>query len=112
MRRTRMSNAGEPKFTTSDLDLRVVADFSIRDEDGCRRFFQYLVEPLGLIWHPDTRFKDYVVLDTGGPVFTPIAAAVLDHAMAKCFELLGERVYDVGLEETHKWEDANAKAEE
>lgn len=76
---------------------------TVVDEAGCRRFFQYLYDPLGLIWHPDTAFEDYVEIEGGARVFSPRACNLLDGAMAKCFELLGERVYDVALDEDEQW---------
>lgn len=76
---------------------------TVIDEASCRRFFQYLYDPLGLIWHPDEEFKEYVELESGVRIFSPGACELLDAAMARCFELLGERVYDVALDEDEQW---------
>lgn len=84
---------------------------TVADEAGARRFFQYLYDPLGLIWHPDSRFEDYVELDGGARVFSPRACDLLDGAMARCFELLGERVYDVALEEDEQFRSTEGSPE-
>lgn len=89
------------KFSTKDLGLP-----NIEDEAGCREFFMLLYTRFGLVWHPDTDFEEYVDLETGRQrVFSPRACDLMDGAMAKCFEILGERVYDVALETDQKWRD-------
>lgn len=117
---TEESLAGEPlpteskdyKFTTVDLPpwVRELAVGVDADEEHCRAFMWSLTNDYGLIWHPDTRFDQYVELESGEPVFSPRACDLMDGAMGECFKLFGnERVYEVALEVWNNWHAANQR---
>lgn len=63
-----------------------------------RQFLAHCIDLLGSGFHPDTPFTDYVGLYHGQRVFSDEAAANLQTRLDAAFEVLGEDVYEVGLE--------------
>jgi hypothetical protein len=93
----------------------------INNEEDCRNFFRLLRRDFELAYHPDDSFDrtitgegdqrsggGYVTIGTGEPVFEPEAEKLLDEAMARCWEILGERIYEVGMETDEEVDDENA----
>jgi hypothetical protein len=68
----------------------------VSDGESATRFVKWCVEQLGLGFHPDTRFAEYVEED-GSPVFTPEQARQLDELTEKAFNFIDP--YDVGMSE-------------
>lgn len=52
----------------------------------------------GLLFHPDDRPQDIVVLKTGEPTFSATECMVLSESLARLFQYHGDKVYDVALE--------------
>jgi hypothetical protein len=71
----------------------------VRDRETATRFVRWCVEQLGLGYHPDTRFADYVEED-GRPAFTPAQALQLDELTEKAFAFIDP--YEVGMAEFKK----------
>lgn len=59
---------------------------------------------IGAGFHPDTAMNEYVVLGTNQevPTFTPEEAAMNQEKLDKAFELLGESIYECGMELGYK----------
>lgn len=55
------------------------------------------VDLVGLGYHPDTPYRDYVVCQTGEPTFTAEQADAMEESRAIAFGLLGDRIYEVAL---------------
>lgn len=67
----------------------------------CEDFLRDSVRTVGLGFHPDTPFAEYVD-DAGGRAFGDETAAVCEADLARAFELLGERVYDICADEQRR----------
>lgn len=67
-------------------------------EREVKAILQKYIDALGLGFHPDTSGEEYQDYANNKLVFTAEQAARYDNDMARCFELLGERVYDIGSE--------------
>lgn len=65
-----------------------------------RWFDQLYVD--GLLFNPDDRPEDIVVIDTGEPTFTESECQVLNASLDRLFEYHGDKVYDVALNYFHK----------
>lgn len=70
---------------------------AILDESDIVRFIEYLIEVENLNFHPDTRFQDYISYEDGQATYTPDGCAVRNQLVDQCFQLAGDRVYDIGL---------------
>ena len=57
----------------------------VRDEVSAKAFLAWCVETIGLGFHPDTPFADYVDPDTEEPVFAEATARKLDRKMRRAF---------------------------
>jgi hypothetical protein len=68
----------------------------VNDRDSAIRFVKWCVEKLGLGYHPDTRFGDYVETD-GTAVFTGLDATRLDELTGKAREFIDPT--QVGVQE-------------
>lgn len=70
----------------------------IRTEEDYKRFVFYVVKELEVNYHPDNDFEDY--LDRKGErSFTQERAAQLNQRNHEAFELLGQQIYSVALDE-------------
>ena len=56
----------------------------------------------GLLFNPDDRPEDIVVIGTGEPLFTEQECLVLTESIDRLFECHGEKVYDVALKYFYK----------
>lgn len=77
-------------------------------EDAVR----HLVRRVGEGFHPDTPAAEYV-RDDLTPSFTPEEARSIDASLARAFAALGERVYEVGLDEMdHLWSEGQEERDD
>lgn len=58
-------------------------------------FFHALVFKLGVNFHPDGNFDDYIDYDTNDPYFTPAEARALDKQMSTAFNVCGGASVDI-----------------
>lgn len=70
----------------------------ITNEKTARDFFRWLLYKQALNFHPDDSFENYVD-QNDQPIYTKATAKKLNKRMNEVFELMGERIYDMGMEE-------------
>lgn len=68
----------------------------VQDHESAVRFVQWCVEVLGLGYHPDTPFSDYVDRD-GRATFSSSEAARLEEAAERAFAFCDP--YEIGQQE-------------
>ncbi len=66
-------------------------------------FIRACVQLIGMGFHPDTPFLNYTKRD-GSPIFSEETAAKYQQNLEEAFAILGDGVYEVGLDEMHKHE--------
>ena len=71
----------------------------VHDRDSAATFVRWCVSHVGLGYHPDTAFEDYVDGD-GRPSFTPEIAQSLNELNTRAFEFCDP--YDIGLSEVRR----------
>jgi len=64
------------------------------------RFVNRLQDKIGVGYHPDTRAAEYVN-DDDEPLFSELEAEEIDENMDRVFDLLGDEVYEIGLNRQH-----------
>lgn len=65
------------------------------------------VENIGIGYHPDTRFEDYIDKGTGKRLFSDDEARELNALSDAAFDRLGNDIYDVALEAIQRaWDEA------
>jgi len=69
----------------------------IKTEKDVRDFFKYLLIVDRTSFHPDDNFKEYVRRDNS-PAFTATQAAARNRLMDEAWQVVGQRVYDIGIE--------------
>lgn len=62
----------------------------------------YKMQQAGLLYHPDERAENIVVIETGAPMFDSVECEVLDALMDQMFEVHGDKVYDVCVKHVHR----------
>lgn len=67
---------------------------TINDTNDVKIFFQFLYDEYDLIFHPDDSFHEYID-NTGALVFSEEQADYLDSVMQKCFDVCGDRIYEI-----------------
>lgn len=68
--------------------------------EDVQRFINYIIKELGLNWHPDDAFIDYVT-PQGVPCFTDEQALFLEDLLEQAFFLCEEAendLYEIGLD--------------
>lgn len=68
----------------------------VRDRDSAVKFVIWCVQQLGLAYHPDTQFAEYVNRE-GTAAFSPVGAEQLDKLSEKSFFFCDP--YEVGSEQ-------------
>ena len=63
-----------------------------------KSFFDHIVNELGINFHPDDDFKDYVCYETGERTMDDIQAKLYNRLMDEAFDVCGEEVYEIGGE--------------
>jgi hypothetical protein len=66
----------------------------VRTDRDARQFIREVTDLLGLGFHPDTGFDEYVDLDAGGPTFDLVDAARLDGTLERAMEVLSREGFD------------------
>lgn len=61
-------------------------------------FFHHIVYALGINFHPDDDFKDYVFYATGERTMDDEQAELYNRLMDEAFEVCDEDVYEIGSE--------------
>lgn len=64
----------------------------------------------GLLYHPDERAENIVVIETVAPMFDPVECEVLDALIDQMFEVHGDDVYKVCLKLARKLVNAETNA--
>ncbi len=54
-------------------------------------------EGIGMGFHPDTDFADYINRDTGAQLYSSNEAMVLNNLLDNAFLVLGDQIYTEGL---------------
>lgn len=65
------------------------------------KWFQQM-QKAGLLYHPDERAENIVLIETGAPMFDSVECEVLDALIGQMFEVHGDKVYEVCLKHVHK----------
>lgn len=78
-------------------------------KERCKNWFEMLIKKLGLGFHPDTRFEDYVELKSDKRTYTDKEAKLLNERMERVFKevkdpyIIAEKIcIEKGLIENHK----------
>lgn len=71
-----------------------------RSSDAMNRWFNQLYVN-GLLFNPDDRPEDIVVIGTDELVFTEQECVVLNESLSQLFDHHGDKVYDVALKYFH-----------
>lgn len=71
---------------------------TVTDAASAEAFVRWCGRSIGMGYHPDTRGEDYADAD-GEPTFDAADARLFDEQHAAAFALLGDRVYDIGLDQ-------------
>ena len=74
----------------------------IKDKKDVINFFDYLYLTRSISFHPDDDFNDYVNTKTKEPSFTKAEAEELNKRMKEAFDVLGDDIYEVGIERLEK----------
>jgi hypothetical protein len=69
---------------------------SVEDAQSAARFAEASVAYIGVAYHPDTRFSDYID-ETGRRLFTQDESARLDFLAEKAFSFCGTALYDIAV---------------
>lgn len=69
-------------------------DREIENEDDVRAFFVDIAR-YPIIFHPDENGQQYVNGSTGERTFTEDEAIKFNVLVDKCFDLVGERIYEI-----------------
>ena len=73
-------------------------DSHITTAEEVRDFFSHIVNDLGINFHPDDDFKNYVSYTTGERTMDDAQAELYNRLMDEAFEVCGEEVYEIGSE--------------
>ncbi len=73
-------------------------DSHITTTEEVRDFFSHIVNDLGINFHPDDDFKNYVSYTTGEHTMDNAQAELYNRLMDEAFEICGEEVYEIGRE--------------
>lgn len=96
----------EEDMETSELYYYVSIDYmtgkkDIKEsaEDRYKKFLGKVGPTLGIGYHPDTPFSDYVEVKSGKPTYSKEEAEQLDKERQEHIKALGDKVYDIGFED-------------
>ena len=81
----------------SSSDFPIPPD--VHDRDSAAAFVRWCVSHIGLGYHPDTAFEDYIDSE-GGASFTPEIARSLNELNARAFDFCDP--YEIGLAEVRR----------
>lgn len=69
----------------------------ITTKEEVKEFACHIINDLGIMFHPDDDFSEYVNFETGNPCFSECEAKMYNHLMEECFGVCGEddEIYDI-----------------
>ena len=80
--------------------LNVMAKYTqashITNVEEVKDFFRHIVCDLGINFHPDDDFKDYVSYKTGERTMNDEQAGLYNRLMDEAFGVCGDEVYEIG----------------
>jgi hypothetical protein len=80
-------------------------DSEITTEKDFRDFENWLMRVRHVNFHPDNGFEEYIdVTNHDKRTFTKAEAEILNRQRTQAFDLLGDKIYDIGLEELRRYE--------
>ena len=71
-------------------------DSHITTAEEVKSFFHHIVYDLGINFHPDDDFKNYVCYKTGERTMDDKQAELYNRLMDEAFDVCGEEVYEIG----------------
>ena len=71
-------------------------DSHITSAEEVKSFFRHIVYDLGINFHPDDDFKDYVSNKAGERTMDNEQAELYNRLIDEAFEVCGEEVYEIG----------------
>ena len=71
-------------------------DSHITTVEEVKKFFDHIVYDLGINFHPDDDFKNYVSYKTGERTMDDEQAELYNRLMDEAFDVCGEEVYEIG----------------
>lgn len=77
------------------ISINELKKFDIKTKKDVKAFAEYVINELKCAFHPDDSFADLVKLDTGEQVFDDDAITYLDELNNKCFDVCGDKYYDI-----------------
>ena len=75
--------------------MKETKEFEIKTPLDVAKFFYWIVFEVGINFHPDDSFKDYVNYVTKEPTFTSEQADYYDEVMEKCFKVCKKKHRDI-----------------
>ena len=76
--------------------MRYNALTKITTLEDVEQFVKYIYEELGVNFHPDDDFKNYVSCETGERTMDDEKAELYNRLMDETFDVCGEEVYEIG----------------
>jgi len=73
-------------------------DSHITNTEEVKSFFHHIVYDLGINFHPDDDFKDYVSCETNVRTMDDEQAELYNRLMDEAFDVCGDEVYEIGSE--------------
>ena len=61
-------------------------------------FFYHIVFDLGINFHPDDDFKDYINYETGNRSMDDEQVRLYNRLMSEAFDVCGDEVYEIGCD--------------
>ena len=71
-------------------------DSHITTVEEVENFFNHIVNELGINFHPDDDFKNYICYETGERTMDDEQAGLYNRLMDEAFDVCGEDVYEIG----------------
>ena len=71
-------------------------DSHITTVEEVENFFNHVVNELGINFHPDDDFKNYICYKTGERTMDDEQAGLYNRLMDESFDVCGEDVYEIG----------------
>jgi hypothetical protein len=78
---------------------------TITKEADFKNFCRVLMEEDGVNFHPDDPGESYYKIGTDERTFSDAEARWYDRLINQAFEMFGDRVYDIALDEFQAWQE-------
>lgn len=82
------------------ISLATIDELLLGSLEDVTAFISFLQDCLGLGYHPDTPFEDYIAANDK-PTFTAEQAKILNELMEACFSICDQNnkdIYEIGLD--------------